>query len=1017
MQRLYTAGCYRATLLLLSLWLLAYVPALAQQGNLEISGQITNEKTGTVPGATVLLKGTSIGTSTNSDGQFALKVPAGATTLVVSYIGYLTQEVAINGRQRVDIVLAEDIKALSDVVVVGYGTQRRAEVTGAIASVKAEEITRTPVTNVAQGLQGRAAGVQITQNSSAPGGSISVRIRGNNSINGSGEPLYVIDGIQITNSASLGEASPLSSINPGDIESVEVLKDASATAIYGSLGANGVVLITTKRGKNGPSRVSYDGYYGGQSINKKLNLLNATQFAQLENEVFKRTIYADPASLGQGTDWQSLIFRKAAIQNHQVTVAGGRNDTQLALSLNYFKQDGVVLNSSFERYSVRLNLDHRVSDRVKVGASLFTSYGINNGVAQGPTNPDQTVLQSVLGSALSAPPTLVPYDANGLVLPFADQLGGRYREVTNPLGLLSVLNRTAVRRTLANVYGDVQLLPGLTYRLSLSTDLQSSLNDFYSPRSIVARDVLAASPTAGGSASKTNNNNTVLLHESTLTYAHTFAEQHSLKITAGISNRGTFFNTNLQSAAGFPNDLTTNEAIQTGLIRSGSSYRADSRLDSYLARVNYAFRGRYLLEILGRADGGSVFGFNNKYGFFPAASAGWRIIEEPFLQGQKVLSDLKLRASYGVAANGAAIGPYQSLSQTIPGGTNAYQLDHAVVIGAAPTIPNPDLRWERSYQANVGIDIAVLQNRLTFTADVYNKDTDGLLFIKPLPLSSGYPNITGNYARLRNRGVELAVAARILDGDFKWNVNGNISFNRNKLLALEGGQTELLTSSFSVLQVGQPLGIFKTYVADGNYQTGETVLPGSAGLIAGTPKVRDLNGDGQISAADQRITGNPNPDFTYGFSTDLAYKGFDFSLFASGVQGKQLYNLLRYSLEDPLGGRNLLAGVADRWTPTNPSNDFAGASQGGRLSYSDRFVEDGSFLRLRNITLGYTLPTFKGLYKARVYVSANNLYTFTKYSGYDPEVNIYGGSNTQLGVDNGVYPVAKSILGGLQVTF
>ena len=1015
MLKLYAAQFYRVVCLLFLLLSWSGPAAWAQQAGTEVSGRVSAAKIGPLPGVTVLVKGTAIGTSTDVEGNFTLKVPAGTDVLLVSYVGYTTQTVTLGGRSRVEVTLAENTQALTDVVVVGYGTQRRTEVTGAIASVKAEEITRTPIANVGQGLQGRAAGVQITQNSAAPGGSISVRVRGTNSINGTSEPLYVVDGIQISNTAGINEISPLSTINPSDIESVEVLKDASATAIYGSLGANGVVLITTKRGKNGPTHVSYDGYYGVQRVNKKLGVLDATQFAQLENEIYQPTVvYANPASLGTGTKWQDLIFRDAKIQNHQLTIAGGADKTQLALSLNYFNQDGIIRNSSFDRYSVRLNLDHRLNDRIKIGTSLLTSYAVNKGIPQAPTSPDFTVTTGVLAAALAAPPTLQPYDATGAVLPFGDQLDGRYREVVNPLGLLQILNQTAVRRSLANVFGDVLLADGLTYRVSFSADLQSSLNDYYSPRSIVNKADLSAS---SGSAAKTNTDNTVLLHESTLTYAKTLADKHALKLTVGISNRGTFYNTSKATATGFPNDVTSDEALQLGVSQGVSSNRYKTRLDSYLGRLNYVLKGRYLLEVLARVDGGSVFGANNKYGFFPAASAGWRLIEEDFMQHQKLVSDLKLRASYGVAANGAAIGPYQSLSLSSPGLVNNYQLDHTYTTGASPNgLPNPYLRWERSYQGNIGLDLAILENRFTFTADVYSKKTKDLLFVRPLPLSSGYPSYTGNFAEVQNRGLELAANGRILDGDFRWNVNGNISFNRNKLVALQGAQSEYVINNYSVLQVGQPLGILKTYVFDGVYQTGEAVLPGSGSRVGGV-KVRDLNNDGQITADDQAITGNANPNFTYGFSTDLSYKAFDFSLFASGVQGNQVYNLLRYSFENPLGQRNQFAGVANRFSTTNPSNEYISGAQGGRVPFSNRFVEDGSFLRLRNITLGYTLPAIKGLYKARVYVSANNLYTFTKYSGYDPEVNIFAGSNTQLGVDNGVYPVAKSVLGGVQVTF
>jgi TonB-linked SusC/RagA family outer membrane protein len=1010
MKKLFTLSAYfMVTLTMLMSWSTVCAQTFA------VKGKVLSETGDPLPGVNVLVKGTSKGSVTDADGQYALDNVTAADILVVSFIGYNTEEIVIGGRTSIDINLTPDVRTLSEVVVVGYGTQRKVETTGAIASIKAEDIIQTPVTNVAQGLQARMAGVQITQNSSAPGGNISVRVRGTNSINGTSEPLYIVDGIQISNGGGVNEVSPLSTINPSDIESVEVLKDASATAIYGSRGANGVVLITTKRGQSGSTRVSYDGYYGVQEVLKTMDVLNASQFAQLENEVYKTAVYADPAAEGQGINYQDLIFRQAPIQNHQLSISGGSDKTQLALSANYFDQDGIIINSGFTRYSLRLNVDHRISDRVKFGTSILGSYTINNGTPTGVTEIDAGVaVNSIVGAAMGAPPTLKPYRDDGTIFPFGEQRDGRYREVTNPLGLAEVLNRTAVKRTLVNLYGEAKVAEGLTYRASFNVDLQGNLNDYYSPLYIIAKNDLNAN---SGTASKTNTNYTVLLHESILTYNKTFAEKHSVKFTGVFATQSNLANTNRISANGFPNDATKNEALQLAVNRTVSSSRSSERLDSYMGRVNYGFKDKYFVDFTARVDGSSKFGANHKYGFFPAVAAGWRIIEEGFMQNITALSDLKLRASYGLTGNSGALSAYQSLATVSSSGSD-YQFNHIYTTGINPDrIANPDLRWEKSTQLNIGLDISLLENRLNLTADVYKKNTKDLLYVKSLPLSSGYSSITGNYAELENKGLELAANARVLDGAVQWNVSANATFNRNKIVDLDGGTTtERFVTNYTILRVGSPLGVFKTYLFDGVYQTGETFLPGSDGRTGGA-KVKDYNGDGSITAADQVITGNPNPDFIFGFSSNLRYKNFDFSIFLSGSYGNEIYNLSRYSFENPLGQRNLLVETANHWTPDNPNNEYVSGFPGGRLPISDRFVEDGSYLRCKNISLGYTLPEIKGINRARVYISANNLFTVTNYSGFDPEVNSYGGSNTAIGVDNLVYPSAKTFLGGVQITF
>ncbi|WP_223834105.1 SusC/RagA family TonB-linked outer membrane protein [Spirosoma profusum] len=983
--------------------------------NRTVSGRVVGPDGGDLPGVSVVLKSTQRGTTTDASGRFSIPNLPNDAVLTFSYIGYVSQDVTVGNRSTLDVTLQSDDRSLNEVVVVGYGTQRKVETTGSIASVKSSELIQTPVSNVAQGLQARVSGVQVNQNTGAPGGNISVRIRGTNSINGNSEPLYVVDGIQISNSGGINDVSPLSSINPNDIESVEILKDASASAIYGSRAANGVVLITTKRGKTGATRVTLDSYYGVQNAARKLDLLNAAEFAQLENETFKNNFYTDPKSLGEGTDWQSFIFRQAPIQSHQLSINGGSEKTQLSLSANYFDQDGIIINSNFKRYSLRLNLDHRISDRFKVGTSILGSRSTNSGVTTGSTTIGDggAVVGTIMGSAIGAPPLLKPYREDGTIWPFGEQADGRYRENANPLNYLAILNQLVIQRTLANVYADVTLMKGLTYRASFNLDMDNRIRDTYSPRSIVSLTDLNDN---SGSGSKTNSNNLTLLHESILTYGTTFAKVHSFKATAVFATQTGQSNSNSISATGFPNDATQNEALQLALNRTVSSARSTQRLDSYMGRINYGFKDRYFLDLTARIDGSSRFGANNKYGLFPAISAGWRIIEEPFAKSLSWLSDLKLRASYGITGNAAGIDPYQSLATVSASGSD-YNINHAYVTGINPSgIANPDLRWERSAQTDVGLDIGLLNNRISFIVDVYQKKTDDLLYVKALPLSSGYSTITGNFAALENKGLELAANARILDGPLKWSVSANATFNRNKVLSLDGGTTqERFVTTYTVLKVGSPLGLFKTYVFDGINQTGESITPGYDGRLGGH-KVKDVNGDGTITAADQVITGDPNPKFIYGFSTNLSFKNFDFSGFLSGTQGNDIYNASRLSFEVPLGGRNLFKGVVNRWTPTNPSNQYVSPAQGSRLPVTNYVVEDGSYLRCRNVTLGYTLPRIKGTQNLRVYVSANNLFTITKYSGFDTEVNTYAGSNTQIGIDNLVYPQAKSFLGGLQIT-
>lgn len=982
-----------------------------------LKGKVISETGTPIDAASIAIKNSGKGTAANSLGEFSINISFG-DVLIFSATGYATQEIKPSDQTNLLVTLKISENDLGDVVVIGYGTRQKKSITGSVASVKAADLKITPIANLGQGLQGRVAGLDMRQNSGLPGGNISIKIRGTNSINGSSEPLYIIDGLQISASSGINVANPLSQINPSDIESVEILKDAAATAIYGARAANGVVLITTRRGKNGVTKVTYDSYFGQQEVTKRMPVLNGTQFAELENEIYSpNTVYADPKLYREGVDWQDLIFRKAKIQNHQLSLTGGNDKTQIALGANYFNQEGVIKNSDYTRYALRANLDHKINDRFNVGTSLYYTVNNENRIQAGGTNVDVSAARGgLLGMAVGAPPTLRPYKGDGSIFPFADQYDGRYKEVSNPLGALAVKNYNATNRFLANAYLEVNILKGLTYRSVFNADMTSSLNEVYSPRYIVDSSSLANPLVNSGSAGNYSIYSRSLLHESILTYKTSFQQDHSLNITAVFGSQSDIFQSNSQTASGFGNDITQNWATNGASVMRTSSSKSKSTLDSYMGRVAYGYRDRYFIDLTARVDGASRFGENNKYGFFPAVSAAWRIIDERFMEHLTFFSDLKLRASYGITGNAAAIGPYQSLATVSAGGPQNYIFNNTIVSGISPDrIPNADLKWEKSTQYNIGLDVAFFSNRFNIVAEYYNKRTNDLLFTKSVPLSSGYGAITGNFGSLENKGVELAVTGRILTGSFKWDASGNITFNKNKVLKLDGALDELARSSFSILKVGEPLGVYRTYLYDGINQTGEPILPGYDGKTGGY-KIKDIDGDGKIDQKDLVIVGNAQPKYFFGFSTSLSYRNFDFSGFVQGVKGSKLFNAFRYTFENPLGQANVLAGLANRWSPTNPSNEFVKGNQGGRLPLSDRYVEDNSYIRLKNITLGYTFSKYKFISGLRVYIAANNLFTITDYEGWDPESNSYGSSNDYY-FDNGTYPAATSFVFGVQTNF
>ncbi len=1028
--------------------LIALFLALTVQAQTQtVKGTIVDDAGSPVAGATIRVKGEKLATTSGEDGSYTLTGVKSNAVIIVSYTGFEEQELPVSAGAFSSIKMKRKDISLDDVIVVGYGSRKKSEVTGAITSVKAADLLQTPVANLAQGLQGRVAGLQITQNNAAPGGSISVRLRGTNSINGSSEPLYIIDGVQLQNSTASGVSGPstlgnisgvggfanqvssLSFLNPNDIESIEVLKDASAAAIYGSQAANGVIIITTKRGKAGFSNITYDGYYGMQEITKTIPVLNASQFARIENEIYNNNRFPQPDSFGVGTDWQDVLFRRAPIQNHQVGFSGGNDKTQVLMSLNYFGQEGIVLKSKFDRYSVRFNLDHAVKSWLKVGTTTTFTRSVNNRVQTGSVNNDGGGLtQSLIGAALSAPPHLKPYDANGNILAWRDQpYGSFYSELRNPVQGGQTMDITRTNTVLSNIYLDFSILKGLKYRANLSAYTNNALNDYYFPASAFSAGEITIAGGLGGYGMKMNNNFIRLMHESILTYDKSIGTDHNFKVTGVFSTLENNSNYNYMIGYGFVNDATTNEALQLARNFSINTGRTKDNLVSYLGRINYNFQGKYFVDLTARADASSKFGDNNKWGFFPAVSAAWNMKRENFLSDIRAVTNLKLRASIGRTGNQAAVDPYQSLAIVSAG--NDYIFNNALTKAVLPTgVPNPDLKWETSVQSDIGIEADFFDNRLNFVADVYLKRTNDLIFKKNLPLSSGYETVAGNFASLENKGIELSLGGDIIrNSDWRWSVSANVTINRNKLLQLADDSTrETAINNYNVLVVGQPLGLFKTYVYDGLFQTGDPIIPGQpvTNPRPGTQRVKDIAGgpdgkpDGRITDADRIITGNANPKFVYGFSTNLKFRQFDFSAFFSGVQGNQIFNLARWTLENPLGGRNVLAGLADRWSPTNTSGQYqtATGSQGGRLPLSDRYLEDGSFLRCKNISFGYSFNA-KRIGSARAYISANNLFTITDYTGFDPEVGSFGNSNTQFGVDNIVYPLSRSFLVGLQITF
>ena len=1043
-----------------------------------ISGRVTDDATGSgLPGVSVVLKGTSRGTTTDSDGNFRLNVPdqnTGSTlTLVFSFIGYATQEILVGNRNTINVTLANDNKTLNEIVVVGYGTQNRRELTGSVASLQTQTIKDQPVTNVVEGLTGRMPGVLVQQNTGAPGNAPSIKVRGLGSISAGNGPLVVIDG-QPLNSGSTTNAGGLNQLNPNDIDKIDVLKDASATAIYGSRGSNGVIMITTKRGKSGQTRINFDYYTGIQEVSKKMNMLNAQQYAEYSKEAFNTAYlervpgssandpnsvrasgqryryprgefagvnFDDPASL-KSYDYQDMIFRKAPISNYQLSASGGTEKVQYFISGNYLNQQGIIKKSGIDRYTVRSNIDAQLSSKLKVGLSFSPSFQAEDRV----NSDGHWASNGVINAALSLPPFIPIYQADGVTYNSQAFYAAPYDwpGITNPVANITEAdNRVTQLRLLGNAYAELSIWKSLRYRGTIGGDLNYLRQNQYQTSAMPLNQLLPPNVSTG-SAYTSQNINWVTNH--TLSYTHDLGTTHHLDALVGLESQRNDYEESRISANNFPNDIVrtvnagtiVSSAVVSGSTLNSGSYRDQWSLASYFARVTYSFKDRYLFNASIRRDGSSRFGLDKRFGTFPSASVGWRIIEEPFMKSISAISDLKLRVSYGLSGNNAfrnndgTTNNYPAIGVI---SKDNYVLGNALANGlATSSIANPQLSWEKSRQTDVGLDLGLFQNRILFTVDYYKRITTDLLLQVQVPTLTGFSTAVRNIGQVENKGVEFALSTRNINGagsGFTWTTDLNLSFNRNKVLAL-GPTGDPIRSGTGVGEtnitvIGQPLGSFYGYQQLGIFQSQAELdaYPHFADSRPGDVKFADVNGDGKLTADDRTLIGNNQPDFIYGITNSLSFKGFDLSIVAQGVQGGQILNLSRRFYENLEGNANELTTVLNRWRSAQDPGDGKTPrantrSTGNNNQVSSRWIESATYFRIRNITLGYNVPRpVLQKIKAqtlRVYAGVQNAVTFSKYLSYNPEVSGYEGPLTG-GVDYGSYPLARTYTIGLNLGF
>ena len=1051
--------------------------------DVSVRGRVTDEAGAALTGVTVSIKGTTRGTTTNASGEYTISLPENGT-LVFSFVGYTSQEIPVGNQSVLNVQLSPDTRSLAEVQVVsvGYGEQRRRDVTGAIGSVDIKTLQNVPIQTADQALQGRIAGVDVQTNSGLPGNGVKVNVRGTGTINNS-DPLYVIDGFYPAN---------VNAINPTDIASIDVLKDASASAIYGVLGANGVVIITTKRAKAGKPTVTFDGYYGSQSAIKFLNLLGTRDFATVSNNAKDNALGDDnlaaylasrPGSIGLigstrvpslgnleklptydayqpelagqviNTDWQRAVYRTAPLSNYNLTVSGGSENSRILASIGYLKQEGIITGSGFERLSARINGDITYK-KLKIGTTIFFGQEKRNQNAG-------NVGGGTAASITKASPALAIYNRNPqYTLGFNGNERDRDgQDAGNPLRDLIINDN---RNTAYNGYGtafiEYEIIPGLKYKLNSGVNLSLSNQNNYNPVYYSSSYDYRAPNMA--TLYQNSFRSIGWLLENTLTYEKRVG-QHNFSVLAGYVARDqtlTYFEAGKQ---GFPAGDLIRVADAGGVTTTYNGNQSENRQVGLLGRINYEYADRYLLTVNVRRDGSSRFGSEYRYGVFPSASVGWRVSEESFLKNRiSALSELKFRAGWGQIGN-QNIGDYR-FSPTININPK-YVFGQSTVSGGGTITDaaNPLLKWETTTQTNVGLDYGFFGNRLSGSIDLYSKTTSDILLQAPIEASTGIDGRpTVNVGKVRNRGIELSAQYQQTSGKLDWSLGGNISFIDNKVLSLNQSDdpTAFIPGApdnsndgryLTRAAVGQPVGVFYGYVVDKIYQNNSEIYyanasdGNSASTYGGTAirpgdiKFKDLNGDGVINDADRTYIGSPIPKFTYGFYGRAAYRGFDLQVQFNGVYGSKIYNAARYWTEGMQRNFNYDSNTLNRWiSETSPGNGKvprANSNDANNGQVSNRYIEDGSFLRLRSLTIGFNFPQavrakLGNLANLRVYATANNLLTFTKYTGYDPEIGSgysqdpnaaspTNGANLNRNVDNANYPVARSFLAGLQVTF
>ncbi|GAB3707765.1 TonB-dependent receptor [Spirosoma flavus] len=1011
--------------------------------DIPISGKVVDEKGSGLPGVSVVIKGTTQGTTTDPSGSFRITVPGASSTLVFSFVGYSSKEVVVGNQTNLSVTISPDDQTLNEVVVVGYGSQLKKEITGAVQTVSAAEIKDLPVSQIGQKLQGRLAGVQINQTTGKPGQGISIRIRGQVSVSAGSNPLYVIDGFPIT--------GDIAQLNPDEIEDLSILKDAASTSLYGSRAANGVVLITTKKGKPGQTNISFSAYRGTQTVPMKgrVKMLDAVQFAQFKKEYYEDqnqpvpVEFQNPAQYeGKNNDWYNAVLRDAPIESYNLSVSNNTGKANTSLVAGIFHQEGVVINNKYKRYSLRLNSNYNLSDRITVGFNVAPSYVYDNTPR---TDGDRGT--GILFNALHTWPVMPIRDANGeltKVNTFPGSTGNIFQYPNWVRAANELTNETKNTNLLANAYVQYRPISGLSLRSTMNIEYQNSKFFFFNP-STATSAINVPIPTTAVSI-RQGLENTSWLNENLATYTRSFGD-HNFELLAGFTNqwyRQEFFR--IQADTYADDRLPT---IQGALnINRGGTQNGINQwtLSSYLSRLTYNYKGKYLFTAAIRADGSSRFGANNQFGTFPSASVGWVISDEDFMKTVLPVSFAKLRASYGVIGNNN-IGNYTSYA-LVNNTTNAVFGGNVATGAVVTSLANPNLGWETTKQFDMGLDLGLFNDRIQFIYDFYSKRTTNLLYAVQIPQESGFTNFNDNIGEIKFWGHEFSLTTKNTVGKLKWTTNANISFNRNQVVALAPG-IDRVYGSFHITQVGQPFGQFYGLVKQGYYMSAEElksspIIPGRSAI--GTIKFKDVNGDGVITnggdADDRTIIGSPFPKFTYGITNDLKYGNFDFSISGSGSYGNQLWVRHLYSTANLDAVFNMVEGVKDRFRVKNDANgvattvitpgagQFGATNNGGNFTGIERdwnstqFLADASFFTIKNITLGYTFGALNKFFKsARVYASAQQVYVFTKYwGGPNPETSAQGdgngdGGNLSQGVDFSSYPVPRTYTLGVNFNF